>query len=93
MVFFLQKKIKLKNNNHLENLSLFLEEDVIKVDFDVKKLSKGILAEAKRLLPGSNYVGFSITQGNEYRKKVGQSSNLLLWLTRFSQKIKFQFSS
>ena len=67
--FFSSKKIKLKNNNHLENLSLFLEEDVIKVDFDVKKLSKGILAEAKRLLPGSNYVGFSITQGNEYRKK------------------------
>ncbi len=67
--FFSSKKIRSKSTNHLENLSLFLEEDVIQVDFDVKKLSKGILAEAKRLLPGSNYVGFSITQGNEYRKK------------------------
>ena len=27
------------------------------------------MKEAKRLLPNSNYVGFSITQGNEYRKK------------------------
>ena len=35
----------------------------------LKKLPKEILKEAKRLLPNSNYVGFSITQGNEYRKK------------------------
>jgi ADP-heptose:LPS heptosyltransferase len=27
------------------------------------------LNEAKRLLPKSNYIGFSITQGNKYRKK------------------------
>ena len=28
-----------------------------------------MINEAKKLLPKSNYVGFSITQGNEYRKK------------------------
>ena len=67
--FFSSKKIKSKSNDHLENLSLFIEEDVINVSFDIKKLSRGILSEAKRLLPGSNYVGFSITQGNQYRKK------------------------
>ena len=67
--FFSSKKIKSNNNNHLENLSLFFEEDLIKIEFDTKRLSKGILSEAKRLLPSSNYVGFSITQGNEYRKK------------------------
>ena len=66
---FSSKKIKSTNNNHLENLSLFLEEDVIELDFKVNKLPKEILSEAKRLLPNSNYVGFSITQGNEYRKK------------------------
>ena len=69
MVFFSTKKIKLYTSNTLENLSLFLEEDVVELDFKVKKLSKTILAEAKRLLPNSNYVGFSITQGNRYRKK------------------------
>ncbi len=67
--FFNSKKIKLNSSNHLENLSLFLEEDVIELDFKVKKLPKSILAEAKKLLPSSNYVGFSITQGNKYRKK------------------------
>ncbi len=66
--FFSSKKIK-SGTNHFENLSLFLEEDVIKINFDIKKLPKGILAEAKKLLPASNYVGFSITQGNVYRKK------------------------
>ena len=50
-------------------MSLFFGEDVVEVDFKVNKLPKNILAEAKKLLPNSNYVGFSITQGNEYRKK------------------------
>ena len=53
----------------MENLSLFFEEDIVNLDFKVDKLPKEILKEAKRLLPHSNYVGFSITQGNEYRKK------------------------
>ena len=67
--FFSSKKIKSSSLNHLENLSLFVEEDIIQLDFKVNKLPKEILKEAKRLLPNSNYVGFSITQGNEYRKK------------------------
>ncbi len=66
---FSSKKIISNHSNHLENLSLFLEEDVIKLDFKVKKLPRQILAEAKKLLPNTNYVGFSITQGNKYRKK------------------------
>ena len=53
----------------MENLSLFLEEDVIEMEFKVNKLPKALISEAKRLLPNTNYVGFSITQGNEYRKK------------------------
>ena len=56
----------------MENLSLFIEEDIIEQNFKVNKLPKEILKEAKRLLPNTNYVGFSVTQGNEYRKKGGQ---------------------
>ena len=63
------KKIKSISPDHFENLSLFFEEDILKLDFKVKKLPKQILSEAKKLLPNSNYVGFSVTQGNEYRKK------------------------
>ncbi len=67
--FFCSKKIESKSDDHLENLSLFIEEDVIKYNFKINKLSKNLLIEAKKLLPNSNYVGFSITQGNKYRKK------------------------
>ena len=67
--FFSSKKIQSNSLDHLENLSLFIEEDIIKLDFKVNNLPKEILKEAKKLLPDSNYVGFSITQGNEYRKK------------------------
>ena len=67
--FFSSKKIKFKSDDHFENLSLFIEEDLVRLEFQAKKLPKEIINEAKKLLPGSNYVGFSITQGNEYRKK------------------------
>ena len=67
--YFSSKKIKSYSSNHLENLSLLIEEDVIELGFKVNKLPREILSEARKLLPNSNYVGFSITQGNEYRKK------------------------
>ena len=39
------------------------------INFNCNKLPKNLLNEAKKLLPKNNYIGFSITQGNEYRKK------------------------
>ena len=63
------KKNKLNSKNHLKNLNYFLEENIKLVNFDYNKLPKNLLKEAKRLLPKTNYIGFSITQGNEYRKK------------------------
>ena len=35
------------------------------------------LKEAKKLLPNNNYIGFSITQGNEYRKKSWPLKNFI----------------
>jgi len=67
--YFSSKKINSNSSDHFKNLSLLFEEDLIKIDFKVSKLSREILNEAKKLLPNSNYVGFSITQGNNYRKK------------------------
>ena len=66
---FSTKKMKYRSKNHIENLSIFLEEKIKNINFNYKKLPKNLLNEAKRLLPKSNYVGFSITQGNQYRKK------------------------
>ena len=67
--FFCTKKINFSSKNHLENLSTFLNEKIKLVNFNINNLPKNLINEAKRLLPKSNYVGFSVTQGNEYRKK------------------------
>ena len=66
---FSSKKINYKSKNHIENLSIFLNDKIKNIKFNINKLPKNFLNEAKKLLPKSNYVGFSITQGNEYRKK------------------------
>ena len=67
--FFSTKKIKFKSKSHIENLSLFLNEKIKSLSYDCKKLPKNLIDEAKRLLPKTSYIGFSVTQGNEYRKK------------------------
>ena len=66
---FSSKKINYKSKNHIENLSVFLDDKIKNIKFNINKLPKSLINEAKKLLPKSNYVGFSITQGNEYRKK------------------------
>ena len=43
--------------------------DLRKIDYDIKSISKKYFDESARLLPGKNYIGFSLTQGNVYRKK------------------------
>ena len=67
--FFSSKNVKLSSKDHLENLNIFLEEKIKSINFNCNKLPKNLIDEAKKLLPKSNYIGFSITQGNEYRKK------------------------
>ena len=66
---FSSKKVKYNSKNHVENLSIFLNEKIKMINFNPNKLPKNLISEAKKLLPKSNYIGFSITQGNEYRKK------------------------
>ena len=66
---FSSKKILSNSKDQIDNLSLFLEQDIKKLEYKISQLPKDILKEAKKLLPKSNYIGFSITQGNDYRKK------------------------
>ena len=66
---FSTKKVKYKSKNHIDNLGIFLDDKIRNIKFNFNKLPKSFLSEAKKLLPKSNYIGFSITQGNEYRKK------------------------
>ena len=67
--FFSSKKVKFSSKDHLENLNIFLEDKIKVVNFNCSKLPKNLINEAKKLLPKSNYIGFSVTQGNKYRKK------------------------
>ena len=66
---FSTRKLKFHSKNHIENLSTFLNEKIKTIYFNPNKLPRNLINEAKKLLPKSNYIGFSITQGNEYRKK------------------------
>tara|TARA_E500000178_G_scaffold225445_1_gene222348 strand:- start:353 stop:1306 length:954 start_codon:yes stop_codon:yes gene_type:complete len=67
--FFSSRKVKLSSKNHLDNLNFFLKDNIKTINFDCNNLPKNLINEAKKLLPKSNYIGFSITQGNKYRKK------------------------
>ena len=67
--FFCTKKIEFKSKNNIDNLNIFMEDNIQPINFDYNKLPKNLLKEAKRLLPKNNYIGFSVTQGNIYRKK------------------------
>jgi len=47
------------------------------IDYDIKKIPKKYFDESMRLLPDKNYVGFSLTQGNVYRKKEWPLSKII----------------
>ncbi len=75
------KKDYLSNNNISQktilNLEKLLDVNIKKVDFSLDNLNQIYINEAKKLLPGNNYIGFSITQGNEYRKKSWPLENFI----------------
>ena len=74
---FSSKKYDFLPEDHLSNLSKFLNAKIIKIQFNIKDLSSIYQIEAKRLLPDNNYIGFSITQGNVYRKKSWSIENVI----------------
>ncbi len=55
------------------------------VDYDVSQIDKKFEDEAKKLLPSKNYVGFSITQGNVYRKKEWPIDNIVTLCQKLKQ--------
>ena len=56
-------------NQTINNLNKFLNVKINKENYNLNYLSQDLIDEAKRLLPNNNYIGFSLTQGNVYRKK------------------------
>ena len=64
---YLSSKYEIKNI--ILNIEKLLDTKIQHKKYDVNKIDSIFFDEAKKLLPDKNYIGFSITQGNKYRKK------------------------
>ncbi len=85
---FCTKKAEYSSDNHLENLSNFLNKNITILKFNPRNLQEKYKSEAKRLLPDKNYIGFSLTQGNVYRKKSWLINNFMDLATKIGEKNK-----
>jgi ADP-heptose:LPS heptosyltransferase len=74
---FCSNKAQYTSRDHMINLNKFLETQIKISNFDLNLISKKYISEAERLLPNKGYVGFSITQGNVYRKKSWNIKNFI----------------
>lgn len=63
--------------NVITNLEKILGYSIPFYEYKVDLINKKYFDEAKKLLPQKNYIGFSITQGNEYRKKSWPIKNFI----------------
>ena len=59
------------------NLEKFLNTKIKIIKYNINNINEKFFKEAERLLPNNNYIGFSITQGNEYRKKSWSLKNFI----------------
>ena len=64
---YISTKFDLKNI--LINIEKLINIDIPFKKYDINLIDNKYFNEAKRLLPKNDYIGFSITQGNLYRKK------------------------
>tara|TARA_Y200000002_G_C22627057_1_gene640765 strand:- start:365 stop:1318 length:954 start_codon:yes stop_codon:yes gene_type:complete len=85
---FCSKKKEYHSKDHLINLDKFFNTNIKISNFNPKNLSDKFINEAKRLLPGKNYIGFSITQGNIYRKKSWAIKNFIELASKIDEKRK-----
>ncbi len=80
-LFSSRKNNYLKNDNlckmTIDNLEKFLNVKINYSTYSLESLPHKFKEEAKRLLPLKNYIGFSITQGNIYRKKSWPLKNFI----------------
>ena len=63
--------------DHIKNIELLLNTRIVKKEYNLTNISSEIINEAKKLLPKNNYIGFSLTQGNSYRKKSWALDNFI----------------
>ena len=54
---------------NLENIEKLLNIKIPLSKYNISLIDEDYFIEAKKILPNNNYIGFSLTQGNVYRKK------------------------
>ena len=88
--FCTKKKSYISNKNlvdmTLDNLDLCINTKIKKLEYNIENLPKEFIRTAKKLLPNNNYIGFSLTQGNAYRKKTWPINKFI----ELSKKIKIR---
>ena len=90
---FSNPRINIKKGNKInENIVLAINSALnakCKIaDYNIKNIDNKFIIESEKLLPKNNYVGFSITQGNVYRKKEWPLNNIVKICEKFKQNNK-----
>ena len=75
-------------DNILSNIEKLLNIQIPFKNYNLSSIDKKYFDEAKKLLPDNNYIGFSITQGNVYRKKSWSLDKFINIAKKISQKNK-----
>ena len=75
-------KLNIKKENRitetiLKAINFLFEKNYQLSEYNIDKIHKKFHFESEKLLPNKNYVGFSITQGNVYRKKEWPLDNVI----------------
>ena len=85
---FCSRRFLYSSKNNFLNIKNFLNLDLKEIKYNLKHLPEKYFLEAKRLLPDKNYIGFSVTQGNAYRKKSWSIDNFINLAHKISEKNK-----
>ena len=85
---FCTNKVDYFSKDHLINLSKFLKAEIKLSNYNLRLIPNEYKQEAKRLLPENNYIGFSVTQGNNYRKKSWLIENFIILAKKIIKKNK-----
>ena len=82
------KKVNKINDNILCAVNSALNTNCKLINYDINKINKKFFIESEKLLPKNNYIGFSITQGNVYRKKEWPLNNIVKLCNKLKEKNK-----
>lgn len=79
---------KYEIRNILLNIEKLLNIEIPYKKYDLNLINNKFFIEAKKLLPKNNYIGFSLTQGNKYRKKSWELAKFISLAKKISTKNK-----